>query len=35
MVIEPVPDPFDPALKEAKFAKITFEEPERVRGDAR
>jgi len=29
IVLEPVPDPFDLALKGPKFAKITFEEFER------
>jgi len=29
IIIEPVPDPFDLALKGPKFAKITFEEFER------
>ena len=29
MIIEPIPDPFDLALKGTKFAKTTFEEFER------
>jgi len=29
IILEPVPDPFDLALKGPKFAKITFEEFER------
>lgn len=29
IVLEPIPDPFDVAIKGPKFAKITFEEFER------
>ncbi|OYT54364.1 MAG: AbrB family transcriptional regulator [Desulfurococcales archaeon ex4484_217_2] len=30
IIVEPVPDPFDLALKGSKFAKVSFEEFERV-----